>query len=257
MGKDAGYNNQSDAIAIGNASGAVSQTSASIAIGKNAGQISQGSNAIAIGTNAGQTSQGAYSICIGPQSASTYTNSAVINSSGSAVSATSANALYVAPIRTSTILETNTASLLLWNPTTKEIQASARVATYNKNFIINHPADNDRYLVHVCLEGPEIGIYYRGIGEITNDDHVIISLPDYVKSLGRDFTIHATPIATCKTRNVLSVSEVVNNQFTVYGDNGRFNWLAFGKRGDTVIEPLKTDIEIDGFGPYTWIKSNP
>ena len=39
-----------------------------------------------------------------------------------------------------------------------------------KTFIINHPLDDSKYLVHACLEGPEAGIYYRGDGEITNNE---------------------------------------------------------------------------------------
>ena len=240
----------SSTIRLGTNAGYTNQGANAIALGNGAGKTSQGANSIAIGNGAGQTSQGSSSICIGSQSICSYTNSIVINSSGMDLSAGMTGAFYVAPIRTAS----STGALLIWNPSTKEIQASRSTNTAtNKSFIINHPDDDDKYLVHVCLEGPEIGVYYRGKGEITNDDHIIISLPDYAQTLCRDFTIHATPIATCKTKNVLSVSEVIDNQFTVYGDNGRFNWVAFGKRGDIIVEPLKTEVDIDGFGPYKWI----
>ena len=29
----------------------------------------------------------------------------------------------------------------------------------SKSFIIDHPTDPSKYLVHVCLEGPEAGVY--------------------------------------------------------------------------------------------------
>ena len=35
-----------------------------------------------------------------------------------------------------------------------------------KTFIIDHPIDKNKYLVHGCLEGPEFGVYYRGKSEI-------------------------------------------------------------------------------------------
>ena len=47
--------------------------------------------------------------------------------------------------------------------------------------------DSSKYLVHVCLEGPEAAVYYRGKGEITNNNSVVIYLPDYVKNLATDF----------------------------------------------------------------------
>ena len=35
-----------------------------------------------------------------------------------------------------------------------------------KTFVIDHPDDENKYLVHVCLEGPEAGVYYRGKAEV-------------------------------------------------------------------------------------------
>ena len=28
-----------------------------------------------------------------------------------------------------------------------------------KTFIIEHPQDTEKYLIHACLEGPEVGVY--------------------------------------------------------------------------------------------------
>jgi hypothetical protein len=51
------------------------------------------------------------------------------------------------------------------------------------------------------------------------------------------------------------VSEVdENGKFNVYGENGRFNWQATGKRGDIVVEPLKSESNVKGFGPYKWME---
>jgi hypothetical protein len=144
--------------------------------------------------------------------------------------------------------------LLIWNPSTKEIQASSNTGSAtNKSFVIDHPTDHNKYLVHVCLEGPEAGIYYRGESKITNNDHIVVSLPDYVKNIGYDFTVQITTIFTGKLNQVFSASRVKNNQFTVYGENGEFFWLVQGKRGDIEVEPLKSTTDVKGTGPYKWI----
>ena len=57
-----------------------------------------------------------------------------------------------------------------------------------KTFIIDHPVDDSKYLIHSCLEGPEAGVYYRGRGEIINNKSTEIILPNYVESLAKNFT---------------------------------------------------------------------
>ena len=126
--------------------------------------------------------------------------------------------------------------------------------TADKTFIIDHPDDPDRYLVHTCLEGPEVGVYYRGEGEITNTESTVITLPPYVANLAYVFTIQITHIYDGQVKTYSS-SRVKNNQFTVYGPNGEFFWMANGTRGETVVEPLKTDVDVRGDGPYRWIQS--
>ncbi len=93
-----------------------------------------------------------------------------------------------------------------------------------KTFIINHPLNSDKYLVHTCLEGPEVGVYYRGKSEITNDTSVTINLPDYIPGWAYEFTVTITGIYDGKLK-LYNTSEVdENGAFTVYGENGKFNW---------------------------------
>jgi len=124
--------------------------------------------------------------------------------------------------------------------------------TGSKSFIIDHPNDNTKYLVHVCLEGPEAGVYYRGKGEITNNESVTIHLPDYVKNLAHDFTIQLTAVYDDNIK-VYNCSEVENNSFKVYGENGRFHWLVHGKRHDIEVELNKDLVTVNGNGPYLWV----
>jgi hypothetical protein len=123
-----------------------------------------------------------------------------------------------------------------------------------KTFVIDHPMDQDKYLVHGCLEGPEAGVYYRGEGIITNNKFVTIELPDYVNSIAKSLTIQITPIYDGnKNKKPLFVTRIVNNQFSVYGENSEFFWTVFGKRQDVDVEPNKKDVTVLGDGPYKWI----
>jgi hypothetical protein len=69
--------------------------------------------------------------------------------------------------------------------------AFSSVAAPFKQFNIPHPTKENMRLVHVSLEGPEIGVYYRG----RLVDSTIISLPDYWKGLvdAETITVNLTP----------------------------------------------------------------
>ena len=122
-----------------------------------------------------------------------------------------------------------------------------------KSFIIEHPLDTNKLLVHACLEGPEAGVYYRGTGEITNNISTTIKLPDYVEKLASNFTIQITPIYNGSIV-VLNAGEVINNKFSVYGKTCKFYWCVHGKRLEiNNIQPNKSEVSIKGSGPYLWI----
>ena len=63
-----------------------------------------------------------------------------------------------------------------------------------KGFDIKHPTKENYRLRYVCLEGPEGGVYHRGILK----DSELIELPDYWKDLvdTKTITVHLTPIGT-------------------------------------------------------------
>jgi len=131
---------------------------------------------------------------------------------------------------------------------------SANALKYSlaKNFIIEHPVDINKYLVHACLEGPEAGVYYRGVGQITDNNSTTIELPYYVEKLATNFTIQITPIYNGKIV-ILNASEVENNKFNVYGENCKFYWNLTGKRFDINVEPEKNSVCVKGDGPYLYI----
>lgn len=141
-----------------------------------------------------------------------------------------------------------TINLVIYNPTNKTYAYNST----SKSFVIDHPIDSDKYLVHTCLEGPEAGVYYRGTGKISNSQSVEIELPHYVSTLAYDFTINITPIYDGKI-HILNAGMVENNTFTVYGDSCEFFWTVFGKRFDINVEPVKTSVNVKGNGPYLYI----
>jgi hypothetical protein len=61
-----------------------------------------------------------------------------------------------------------------------------------KGFDIQHPSKKNHRLRHICLEGPEAGIYIRG----TLKDSNVIDLPSYWKNLidPESITVHLTQI---------------------------------------------------------------
>jgi hypothetical protein len=119
--------------------------------------------------------------------------------------------------------------------------------------VIDHPTNDKKYLVHACIEGPESGVYYRGVGEIVNNLHTTIQLPEYVEHLATEFTIQVTPIYSGKQPEPLYTSGVEKNSFVVYGENGKFYWHVNGKRADITIEPSRDTNTVHGSGPYKWI----
>jgi len=229
-------NQDYNSVAIGNTAGCLTQGSGSIAIGFYAGFSSQGNNAIAIGTLSGSTNQIASSI--------------IVNASAGVLNAAYAGT-FVAPIRiaNSTGFTSTTLRTMFYDTTSNELGYSSTTSASSKSFIINHPDDKERYLVHACLEGPESGVYYRGRDFV--EKSLIIKLPDYTKKLAQNFTVHLTPICVFAE---LYCSEVIDGSFTVYSNKPcKFNWIVYGRRQEIEVEPLKENTHIAGDGPYKWV----
>jgi hypothetical protein len=165
----------------------------------------------------------------------------VLNASGFPVNPTNSS-LYVRPIRNDTF-----ANVLTYDAATYE------VAYTTKTFVIDHPIDPERYLVHACLEGPEAGVYYRGTGRV--EDSTEISLPDYVPHFATDFTVHLTPVYCGKGPiPTVAASPIESGKFTVYSTSPTdFHWIVYGKRQSIQVEPMKATSKLQGDGPYRWL----
>jgi hypothetical protein len=139
-------------------------------------------------------------------------------------------------------------------------QGSAAPIWSAKTFVIQHPDEADKYLVHACLEGPEAGVYYRGEGVIADDEKkVVITLPSYVKNLATELTVNITPVidedsVDAADLPIICSTRVRDNKFTVYANKPcAFHWTVFGKRGDIQTEVKKSDSVMRGDGPYKWL----
>ncbi len=97
-----------------------------------------------------------------------------------------------------------------------------------KPFDIPHPSKEGHRLRHVSLEGPEIGVFFRGKLENTN----VIELPEYWKDLihPESISVNLTPYGTYQELYVEKIilgqqiivrnreSELTNCYFTVYAE---------------------------------------
>jgi len=88
------------------------------------------------------------------------------------------------------------------------------VAAPFKLFDIPHPTKSGYRLVHTCLEGPEIGVYYRG--RIVNSN--VIELPEYWRGLvdAETITVSLTPHTFYQELYVKSIEwgtriKIINN----------------------------------------------
>ena len=104
----------------------------------------------------------------------------------------------------------------------------ASVAAPFKQFDIPHPSKPGKRLIHACLEGPEIGVYYRG--KLNGSNY--IELPDYWDKLidPESITVNLTPVGTYQELYVDKVEwgkriKIMNNSgsqinchYTVYAE---------------------------------------
>lgn len=116
-----------------------------------------------------------------------------------------------------------------------ELNGSLFAAT--KSFEIDHPLKPGKKLIHSSLEGPEVGVYYRGIAKLEKGK-ATVKLPDYFRALTRPEhrTLQLTAIG--EIPYVLSSTGIRDGEFSVYGTNpdGEFYWEVKAERAD--VEPL-------------------
>ena len=127
---------------------------------------------------------------------------------------------------------------------------SSSIVATSKLFDIEHPSKGKGHrLAHASLEGPEIGVYYRGRLKSSNT----IELPSYWKELVREdsITVQLQPIGDRHFH--LNVTEFDNEKiiiaeaddkpidcfYHVYGERKDVDRLTVEYQGDTIMEQGK------------------
>ena len=114
---------------------------------------------------------------------------------------------------------------------------SGSIVATSKLFDIKHPSKENYRLAHASLEGPEIGVYYRG--RLTKSN--TIELPHYWKNLVHEdsITVSVQPIGV--TQKIV-VMEFDNEKITLSGNIDCF-YHVYGERKD--VDKLKVEYEGD------------
>ena len=125
---------------------------------------------------------------------------------------------------------------------------SSSIVATSKLFDIEHPSKGKGHrLAHASLEGPEIGVYHRGILK----DSEFIELPDYWKDLvdNKTITVHLTPIGTYQylyytvAKNRIIVKNHSNLpthcSYIAYGERKDVDRLTVEYQSDTIMEQGK------------------
>lgn len=97
----------------------------------------------------------------------------------------------------------------------------------DRPFDMEHPTKPGWRLRHVCLEGPEIGVYKHGKASGN-----VFDMPDYWTGLVREetITVQITPIGSPRT---ISVEKIENNKVYIGGDDpGEYYYLLHASRYD-------------------------
>lgn len=130
----------------------------------------------------------------------------------------------------------------------------------SKTFVIDHPLNPDKYLIHACIEGPENGVYQRGKGSLVHGE-ATVELPVYFEALTQeeDRTVQVTPITNGRPVPRLAASYPKDGRFEVRGlGDCEFFWHVYAVRKDVpelLIEPNRSEILVGGDGPYRYYQT--
>jgi hypothetical protein len=135
-------------------------------------------------------------------------------------------ALNVAPI-----LGDTTTTFLDHTTKVTTLNATFGIAVSKKSFDIPHPTKESHRLRHICLEGPEAEVFYRGRMENTTT----INLPDYWRELvdPDSIGVHLTPMGSYQDLFVEKIEW--GTKVTVKNASGgpiRCSYVVFGVRND-------------------------
>lgn len=135
--------------------------------------------------------------------------------------------------------------------TTGNLTLTGTLTATAKNFEINHPSKSGYKLVHSSLEGPEVGVFYRGESRL-NQGKANITLPDYFEALTskENRTVLLTPKFDTDSESIsnLAASSVENGSFKVRTTDGlnlsqKFYWEVKAVRKDVPALEVEKSLE--------------
>ncbi|MBD3299629.1 MAG: hypothetical protein GF341_13315 [candidate division Zixibacteria bacterium] len=109
---------------------------------------------------------------------------------------------------------------------------------------IDHPLDpENKYLNQAYVESPEMMTVYNG--NITTDDAgtAVVTLPEYVAALNRDFRYQLTVIG--EFAQAIIAEEIADNQFTIRTDKPKVkvSWQVTGVRQDAYANASRIPVQ--------------
>ena len=154
-------------------------------------------------------------------------------------------------------------STLQTNPNTGDI-LNWKFENGTKDFVIHHPLDKQKYLIHSALEGPENGVRYRGTTTLKQGKGSI-KLPNYVSKFTdpTTATLHLISTDTGEALRIVYTNGkwLQNNTINIESENKNstkdISWTFQATRKDIsplVVTPPKNLVKIGGFGPYKIVK---
>jgi hypothetical protein len=115
------------------------------------------------------------------------------------------------------------------------VDSSGNLFANSKSFLIKNINKEGYKLRHGSVEGPENGVYFRGVS--TNN---ILELPEYWSWLVDIETV--TVMLTSYCGDEIFVEEITESEVIVGGNNCEFSYVIYGERND--IDKMDTDVEI-------------
>ena len=117
-----------------------------------------------------------------------------------------------------------------------KLEVNGSIVGSSKSFLIDHPTQTGKKLMHACIEGPENGVYFRGKSQDSG-----IQAPEYWSGLVHidSMTVDVTPIGPNQS---IYVDRIEDNGDIYVGSNTNeplnYFYVVYGERKD--IDKLET-----------------
>ena len=126
-------------------------------------------------------------------------------------------------------------------------------------FLIDHPLDpENKYLLHSCIESPDMKNVYDGVAVAGADGSARVTLPDYFEALNSDFRYQLTALGA-PAPNLHVSQEISKGSFVVAGAAAgqRICWQVTGIRQDAFAKHDRLPVECDKPAAHKGLYKHP